>query len=141
VQQPNGTFEPILTGSPARYRGAAFGDFDNDGRIDAVVTRINEKPLFLRNTGAAGNHWLGLKLEGRTANRDAIGALINIKTAAGEQWNQVTTSVGYASSSDVRVHFGLGAAARATVEVRWPGGKVQLVGDIEANRYLTVKQP
>ena len=141
VQQANGTFEPILAGPAARNRGAAFGDFDNDGRVDAVVTRINEKPLFLRNTSGAGNHWLGMKLEGRAASRDAIGAWIKVKTAAGEQWNHVTTSVGYASSSDVRVHFGLGAAARATVEVHWPGGKVQLLGEIEGDRYVVVKEP
>ncbi|MEO8370599.1 MAG: CRTAC1 family protein, partial [Candidatus Solibacter sp.] len=141
LQQPNGTFEPMMTGAPARYRGAAFGDFDNDGRIDAVVTRINEKPLFLRNTGASGNHWLGLKLEGRRVNRDGIGAWIKLTTPAGSQWNQVTTSVGYASSSDVRVHFGLGTARRATVEIHWPGGQLQQVGEIEADRYQTIKQP
>ena len=64
-----------------------------------------------------------------------------MKTPAGEQWNHVTTSVGYASSSDVRVHFGLGAATRATVEIHWPGGKQQQLGEVEADRYLTVKQP
>lgn len=141
MQQPDGAFDPFPTGPAARYRGAAFGDFDNDGRIDAVVTRLGEKPLFLRNTSASGNHWLGLKLVGRRSNRDGIGAWIKLRTAAGEQWNQVTTAVGYASSSDVRVHFGLGAAARATVEVHWPGGAVQQLGEVAADRYLTVREP
>jgi len=137
VQQADGTFDPIPAGPPARYRGAAFGDFDNDGRIDAVVTRLGEKPLFLRNTTASSNHWLGLKLIGSKSNRDGIGAWIKV----GQQWNQVTTAVGYASSSDVRVHFGLGPAPRATVEVHWPGGAVQQLGEVNVDRYLTVREP
>jgi hypothetical protein len=141
VQQPDGTFEPVPTGPAARHRGTAFGDFDNDGRIDAVVTRIGEKPLFLRNSSSSGNHWLGLKLVGRRSNRDGIGAWIKLRTAEGEQWNQVTTSVGYASSSDVRVHFGLGSAAVATVEIHWPGGAVQQLGEVAGDRYLIVREP
>jgi len=65
---------------------------------------------------------------------------VHLKTTGGEQWNQATTAVGYASSSDVRVHFGLGAARRATVEIRWPDGALQSVGDVEADRYLTVRE-
>jgi hypothetical protein len=141
VQHEDGSFDPISAGPAARYRGAAFGDFDNDGRIDAVVTRIGEKPLFLRNTSASANHWLGLKLVGKRSNRDGIGAWVKLRTTSGEQWNQVTTSVGYASSSDVRVHFGLGAAARATVEIHWPSGTVQQLGETGADRYLTVREP
>jgi hypothetical protein len=140
VQRPDGAFDPVPVGPAALYRGAAFGDFDNDGRIDAVVSRIGEGPVLLRNVSPGGNHWLGLKLEGRTSNRDAIGAAVHIRTASGEQWNHVTTSVGYAGSSDVRVHFGLGADTRAAVEIRWPGGKVQKL-DAEANRYLAVREP
>jgi enediyne biosynthesis protein E4 len=141
VQQPNGTFDAVTAGPAARYRGAAFGDFDNHGRIDAVVSRIGEKPLFLRNVSGAGNHWLGLKLVGHRSNRDGIGAWIKVQTAAGAQWNQVTTAVGYASASDVRVHFGLGVAARATVEIHWPSGVTQPLGEVSADRYLTVKEP
>jgi hypothetical protein len=140
VQQPNGTFDAVAVGPAARHRGAAFGDFDNDGRMDVVVTRIGEKPLFLRNAGATGSHWLGFKLVGRRSNRDGIGAWIKLRTAAGEQWNHVTTAVGYASASDVRVHFGLGAAQRATVEVHWPSGVVQQLGEVAADRYLTVRE-
>jgi hypothetical protein len=141
VQQANGTFEPVTAGPAARHRGAAFGDFDNRGRIDIVVTRIGEKPLLLRNAGATGNHWLGLKLVGHRSNRDGIGAWINVRTPGGEQWNQVSTAVGYASSSDVRVHFGLGVAARATVEVHWPSGVTQLLGEVAGDRYVTVREP
>jgi enediyne biosynthesis protein E4 len=141
VQQPNGTFEAVTAGPAARYRGAAFGDFDNRGRIDAVVSRIGEKPLFLRNRSGAGNHWLGLKLVGHRSNRDGIGAWIKVQTAAGAQWNEVTTAVGYASASDVRVHFGLGAYGRATVEIHWPSGATQQLGEVSADRYLTVEEP
>ena len=89
--------------------------------------------------GSAITGW-GWKLVGRRSNRDGIGAWIKIRTAAGEQWNHVTTSVGYASSSDVRVHFGLGAAEKVTVEVHWPAGGVQQLGEIAGDRYVTVKE-
>jgi hypothetical protein len=141
VQRPDATFDAASVGSAARHRGAAFGDFDNDGRIDVVVARIGEKPLLLRNTTQSGNHWLGLKLAGRRSNRDGIGALVHVRSAAGEQWNHVTTSVGYASSSDVRVHFGLGRDPKANVEIRWPSGAIQQLGGVEADRYLTVREP
>jgi enediyne biosynthesis protein E4 len=141
VQLADGTFSPAPVGPAARYRGAAFADFDNDGRVDVVVSRLGEKPLVLRNTSAHDNRWLGLKLVGKRSNRDGIGAVVHVKTPTGEQWNQATTAVGYASSSDVRVHFGLGSARRASVEVRWPNGSVQQLGEAEADRYLTVREP
>ena len=136
-QRASGRFEPVSLGAPALHRGAAFADFDGDGRIDVVVTRIGERPLLLRNVTANTNHWLGLKLVGRRSNRDAIGARVR----AGVQWNHVTTSVGYAGSSDPRVHFGLGAATRVEVEILWPSGQVQKLGEIQADRYLTVEEP
>jgi hypothetical protein len=141
TQLADGTFHAAPIGPAARYRGAAFADFDNDGRVDVAVSRLGEKPLLLRNTSSRENHWLGLKLTGKRSNRDGIGAIVHVTTAAGEQWNHATTAVGYASSSDVRVHFGLGAATRATVEIRWPGGAVQRLGEIEVDRYLAVREP
>lgn len=141
VQRPDGKFDASSIGPPARNRGAAFGDFDNDGKVDVVVSRIGDKPLLLRNTSPAGNHWLGLKLVGRQSNRDAIGALVRVRASSGEQWNHVTTSVGYASSSDVRVHFGLGKDRRAAVEIHWPSGVVHDLGDVTGDRYLTVREP
>jgi enediyne biosynthesis protein E4 len=140
VQRPDGTFDPSPVGPAALNRGAAFGDFDNDGRIDVVISRLGEKPVLLRNNTSGGNHWLGLKLVGGASNRDGIGAVVHIRTAAGEQWNHVTTSVGYASSSDVRVHFGLGAETHAAVEIRWPSGRVSRL-EADADRYLTVREP
>jgi hypothetical protein len=140
MQQPGGAFDAVLAGPAAFHRGAAFGDLDNDGRVDVVISRLGEKPLVLRNVSAGRNHWLGLQLVGRGSNRDGIGAMVHIRTAAGEQWNHVTTAVGYASSSDVRVHFGLGAETRATVEIRWPSGMVSRL-EAAADRYLTVREP
>jgi len=126
-----------------QHRGAAFGDFDGDGRMDVVVTRLNDRAELFRNTSPAGNHWLALRLVGRRSNRDAIGARIRVATASGlEQWNHVTTSVGFACSSDRPVHFGLGAEERAKlVEIHWPSGARQKLEDVLADRYLTVREP
>jgi len=140
AQRADGTFDASAIGSGARYRGAAFADFDNDGRVDVVVTRLGERPLLLRNTSSGGNHWLGVKLEGVRSNRDGIGAIVRVKSGGLEQWNQATTAVGYASSSEVRVHFGLGSARKATLEVRWPRGAVQDLGEVEADQYLLVRE-
>jgi enediyne biosynthesis protein E4 len=140
-QRPDGTFDAMAAGPAGLHRGAAFGDFDNDGRVDVVISRLGETPVLLRNVSGAGNHWLGLKLIGRASNRDAIGAIVHLRTAAGDQWNHVTTSVGYASSSDVRVHFGLGAATHAAIEIRWPGGAVSRLENAPGDRYLTVREP
>jgi hypothetical protein len=137
TQLANGTFEASPAGPPALNRGVAFGDLDNDGRVDVVITRLGERPVILRNVAAPTNHWLGLKLVGTRSNRDAIGAVVHVN----EQWNHVTTSVGYAASSDPRVHFGLGAARRASIEIRWPSGAVTRTQTSEVDRYLTVREP
>lgn len=97
----DGTFAPVQFGRPSLYRGGAFADLDGDGRVDVVVTRLGESPLILRNSTGTGNcYWIGLRLEGRRSN--------HVVTASEEQWNHVTTAVGYASSSEKAVHFGLG---------------------------------
>lgn len=141
LNRGDGTFSAEAFGAPAMHRGAAFADFDRDGRIDAIVTRIGERPVLLRNTMGAGRHWIGLKLEGRRSNRDAIGALVHIVTASGEQWNHVTTSVGYASASAREVHFGLGGDDRVKrIEIHWPSGGLQRLENVAADRYLTVRE-
>jgi hypothetical protein len=136
AQRTDGTFDALAVGAPGEHRGAAFGDFDNDGRIDVVVSRIGEKPLVLHNVSPGHNHWIGLDLKGR-----AVGAVVHLKTAAGEQWNHVTTAVGYASASDSRVHFGLGLATHASIEIRWPNGTTQHIDATQVDRYLTVREP
>jgi hypothetical protein len=127
----------------ALHRGAAFGDFDSDGRIDVVVTRLNEPAELLRNVSPATNHWLVLRLTGRRSNRDAIGARIRVVGESGrEQWNYVTTSTGYAASSDKAVHFGLGQDAKVKlVEIQWPSGLKQQLKDVAVDRYLDLEEP
>jgi enediyne biosynthesis protein E4 len=126
----------------AMHRGAAFADFDGDGLVDVAVTRINEPAALFRNTSRTANHWLSVRLKGRRSNRDGLGAMIRVKGASGaEQWNRVTTAVGYGSSSDRAVHFGMGKDARAAlIEIRWPGGDVQVLRDVAVDRVLTVTQ-
>ena len=92
---------------PAAHRGAAFGDLNNDGKIDVVVTVLNGPPETKMHRTENKNHWLILKLIGVKSNRDGLGTQVKITTALGSQWNQATTAVGYNSSSDKRVHFGL----------------------------------
>jgi len=125
------------------HRGAAFGDFDGDGRVDVVVSRIGERAELFRNTSPAENHWLALRLRGRKSNRDAIGARIRLVGASGrQQWNHVTTSVGYACASDKTVFFGLGQDSTVKLlEVTWPSGVVQRLEDLPADRYLSLTEP
>jgi hypothetical protein len=128
---------------PAPHRGVAFGDFDNDGRIDMVVTALNEPAKIFRNVTAGPNRWILLKLVGTKSNRMGIGTQVKITTEDGRsQWNEATTSVGYASSSDSRVHFGLGTNAKIKeIELRWPSGIRQVLHDVQADRVLTVEEP
>ncbi|HTS34938.1 MAG TPA: CRTAC1 family protein [Candidatus Solibacter sp.] len=125
------------------HRGAAFGDLFNDGHIDAVVTVLNGQVKLLRNVSESGNHWILLKLVGMKSNRMGIGAQIHITTEDGrQQWNEVTTAVGYTSSSDSRVHFGLGRNASVkTIEIRWPSGIKQILSDVAGDRIVTVDEP
>jgi len=127
----------------AWHRGAAFGDFDADGRVDVVISRIGEPAELFRNTSPARNHWLALRLRGRRSNRDGIGALVRVAGTAGrEQWNRVTTATGYGSSSDRTVFFGMGQdAAARLVEILWPSGVRQTLQDVACDRYLTVEEP
>ncbi len=140
--QRDGTFRAERIGFPALHRGVAFADFDLDGRVDAVVTRIGERPELLRNTAGGTNHWLGFRLAGTKSNRDGLGARVHLITAAGEQWNHATTAVGYACSSEKVIHFGLGGATAALkVEVEWPSGVKQSLKNVVADQYLTVREP
>jgi len=124
------------------HRGCAFADFDNDGRVDVVTTSLNEPVELFRNEAAGGNHWLAIKLIGVKSNRDGIGAKIKLVTGYGDaQFNHVTTSVGYASSSDVRAHFGLGKEKVVKlIEIRWPSGATQELKEVAADRLLTITE-
>ncbi|MCU1303569.1 MAG: ASPIC/UnbV domain protein [Candidatus Sulfotelmatobacter sp.] len=123
-------------------RGLAIGDIDNDGRIDAVVA-TNGGPLhIIHNESQNSNHWLTLKLVGHRSNRDAVGAEVKIVTTQGPQWVTVTTACSYLSSSDKRVHFGLGSETTAlSVEIHWPSGIIQTLQGVRADQILQIDEP
>ncbi len=144
----NSRFQNVSAGagvgfqSPAPHRGVAFGDLDNDGRVDAVVTVLNGKVKLFRNVSPQAAHWLQIRLEGVRDNRMGLGARIRITTADGkQQFNHATTAVGYACSSDSRVHFGLGGNTQVReIQVRWPTGSVQTLTNTAADQILAIRQ-
>jgi hypothetical protein len=127
----------------AAHRGAAFGDVDNDGRMDAVVTVLNGRLKYFHNISKNSNHWILLKLIGKKSNRMGIGAQIRITGEDGtKQYNEVTTAVGYACSSDPRVHFGLGASKTIReIDIKWPSRIHQVLHNVAADRILTIEEP
>lgn len=128
--------------TPLAARGAAFGDLNNDGQIDAVVSVLDDAPVILRNAGTP-NHWLGLELSGTKSNRDGIGARVTVTTIAGKKRIfDVGTAGSYLSSNDPRVVVGLGnAKAVRSVEVRWPSGRVQTITAPAIDRYVRINEP
>ena len=123
-------------------RGMAIGDIDNDGRVDAVVSTNGGSVHVLLNRTETQNHWITLHLTGHKSNRDGIGAVVELLTAKGRQWATVTTSGGYMSASDPRVHFGLGNSIMAScIEIRWPSGTVQTLTEVKADRQIQIDEP
>ena len=122
-------------------RGLATGDIDNDGRVDVVITSNDGPAWVLKNETETQNHWLTLKLVGVKSNRDAIGAQVEIATDQGKQCGTVTTASSYQSSSDARLHFGLGNSAKAnSIRIRWPSGIVQSLGETKGDQILTITE-
>ncbi len=121
-------------------RGAAFGDYDNDGDPDMVVINLNDRPSLLRNDGGNRNHWLGLDLVG-AQGRDAMGAVVRLWVGDRQLRRRAKRGYGYLSSSDGRVLFGLGdATAVEKLEVRWPSGRMEVVERPHVGRYLLMRE-
>ncbi len=128
---------------PERHRGCALGDLDGDGRTDVVVTALSGPAEIWMNRSEHTGHWLDIALRGTRSNRDGIGTRIKVvSTSLGAQYNHMTTSVCYASSSDGPVHFGLGPDREAKeVEIDWPSGIKQTLTNVEGDRILKVEEP
>jgi hypothetical protein len=147
--QRNGQFQDVSATAGADFtraaphRGLAYGDLDNDGRMDLVVTALRAPVSVLHNITETHNHWILLKLAGTRSNRMGIGAQIRLTTGDGRKlYNEVTTSTGYAASSDPRVHFGLGdSGVIREIEIRWPSGTRQLLQNVTADQVLAVTEP
>jgi hypothetical protein len=128
---------------PAFYHGAAFADFDGDGRIDVVVTAIDGPARLFRNVTSAAGHWIAFKLAGTRSNHDGLGAQVQITLPDGRSlFNHATTSVGYASSSEPLVRFGLGSQSTVQrVRVHWPSGTIQELTSVKADHVLKIQEP
>lgn len=144
----NGKFQDVSSQAGADFqvaaphRGVAFGDIDNDGQIDAMVSVLNGPLQYFHNISKNSNHWITLTLVGKKSNRMGLGAQVRVTAEDGKvQYNEATTAVGYASSSDSRVHFGLGGSRVVRkIEITWPSGTRQLLLDLPADRILNIEE-
>jgi enediyne biosynthesis protein E4 len=146
LQNAGGKFVDVSSGAGQDFqlarvhRGAAFADFDNDGRIDVAVTSING-PVELWMNRTPMQHWLQLKLEGTRSNASGIGAKIVCRSSQRTQTCMVSSSVGYGCSSDSRVHFGLAEERTVSLEIHWPSGTVQQMRDVKCDQRLSIQEP
>jgi hypothetical protein len=142
----NGKFEELIDeagpgiAAPHASRGCAFGDFDNDGDVDVLIVNLNEPPSLLRNDVSGANHWLKVKLVGTKSNRGAIGAWVICHYGGKKQIQEVMSQSSFYSANDRRLHFGLGGAQSAGLEVRWPSGLTQKFEKVAADRILTITE-
>ena len=123
--------------TPRSSRGAAFGDYDNDGDVDVLVMNMNEPPSLLRNDSPKTHHWIAVALQGTTSNRAGIGATVRVTAGGRVQARAVLSQSSYYSLDDLRAHFGLGDAARVDrVEVTWPDGRTESATNVAADRSV-----
>jgi hypothetical protein len=146
LRNHHGRFSDVSSGAGADFvtlarlhRGVAFADFDNDGRIDVAVTAINE-PIELWMNRSPLHHWLQVKLKGTRSNRSALGAKVTCRGSHRVQVAEVASSVGFASSSDLRLHFGLEEDNEVSLEIRWPAGILQKLAKVTAGQRLTIEE-
>ena len=145
--QRNGSFKDITEKiggplvQPTASRGCAFGDFDNDGDVDVVINPVNDYPVLLRTDSTTKNNWISIKLMGTKSNRTGVGARVRVVTEEKTQIDEVRSGGSYYSQNDLRVHFGVGKAAKVkTIEVRWPSGAVDTLNDVAVNQVIYVKE-
>jgi hypothetical protein len=122
-------------------RGAAFGDYDNDGDVDVLVINMNDRPTLLRNDTPRTRHWVTIQLAGTRSNRDGIGARVRVEAGGRRQTTEVRGDGSYLSHSETRAHFGLGAATRVDrVEIRWPSGATDTASGLAADRFYLARE-
>ena len=121
-------------------RGAAFGDFDNDGDIDILIMNMNEPPSLLRNDCGGSNHWVKVLLEGVESNRSAIGATVVVSYGDRRQAQAVLAQSSYLSANDRRLHFGLGSEEKADIEIHWPNGRVEKLTNVTPDQLVVVRE-
>ena len=143
----NGKFEDVSQvagpGIVERHsaRGAAFGDYDNDGQVEVLINNQNETPTLLKQSEKTNNHWIVLNLQGTHANRSAIGAKVTLTAGGRTQGDEVRSGGSYLSQNDLRLHFGMGRAMQAdSIEIVWPGGHRQIEKNVNGDRVVTIKE-
>lgn len=142
----NGRFEELLDeagpGIVATHssRGAAFGDVDNDGDVDAVIVNLNEMPSLLRNDLSSPGHWLTLKLEGRRGPAAPVGARVTVLAREIREVKETLSQASFYSADDKRLHFGLGTATSTDVEIRWPGGRIEAIKALAVDQFVVIKE-
>ncbi|HTL28660.1 MAG TPA: CRTAC1 family protein [Tepidisphaeraceae bacterium] len=142
----SGKFEELIDeagpgiAAPHASRGCALGDFDNDGDLDVLIINLNEPPSLLRNDVSGKNNWLKLKLVGLKSNRSAIGARVIASYGGRKQAQEVLSQSSFYSASDLRLHFGLGPAQTADLEIRWPSGLKQSFTNVRANQIVRIEE-